>query len=202
RPVQSTPLRRAFHGPRPGAPPAHSVVPAQVGRKRHCGRDRRAAPEGHGPLRRYRHDHRARQGQVLLQGVGTRREAGHAGTRRERPLSETVGDTKETAPAFHVGFEGVVKPEWIDINEHMNVRWYDHVFDNAEHDLIEAIGISDPYIAASGFTIYRLEKRIRYERELLLGEQLLVKSRITFTDERILKHRHELLNLSRNIRAA
>lgn len=117
-------------------------------------------------------------------------------------MSETVGDTKETAPAFHVGFEGVVKPEWIDINEHMNVRWYDHVFDNAEHDLIEAIGISDPYIAASGFTIYRLEKRIRYERELLLGEQLLVKSRITFTDERILKHRHELLNLSRNIRAA
>jgi len=95
-----------------------------------------------------------------------------------------------------------VKPEWIDINEHMNVRWYDHVFDNAEHDLMEAIGISDPYIASSGFTIYRLEKRIRYERELLLGEQLLVSSRIIFTDERILKHRHELLNLTRNIRAA
>jgi acyl-CoA thioester hydrolase len=105
-------------------------------------------------------------------------------------------------PNFFVGFEGVVEPKWIDINGHMNVRWYDYVFDTAEHNIIDTIGLTNDYIAANGRTTYRLEKRIRYEKELLQGEQLQVRSRLVFTDERIFKHRHELLNLTRNVRAA
>ena len=109
---------------------------------------------------------------------------------------------KTAEPNFFIGYEGVVEPEWIDINRHMNVHWYDYVFDAAEHNLIDAIGITHAYIAASGRTTYRLEKRIRYEKELLEGERLQVRSRIVFTDERIFRHQHELLNLSRNVQAA
>lgn len=117
-------------------------------------------------------------------------------------MSGAMVDAGTDRALYHIGYEGIVRAEWIDVNEHMNVRWYDHVFDNAEHDLVDNIGLTEAYIAANGFTVYRVEKHVRYERELLLGEQILVSSRIVYTDGRVLKHRHELFNLTRNIRAA
>jgi acyl-CoA thioester hydrolase len=101
-----------------------------------------------------------------------------------------------------IGFEGRAKPAWIDVNRHVNVAWYDHVFDIAETALIAAYGIDDDYIRANGRTIFRLEKRIRYERELLDGDNLRVESRIVSNDERLLTHLHELLNLTKGVRAA
>lgn len=109
---------------------------------------------------------------------------------------------QQPAPRPFIGFEGRVEPTWIDVNRHMNVAWYDHVFDIAETGLIAAFGIDDDYIRANGRTIYRLEKRIRYERELLEGDGLRVESRIVSNDERLLRHFHELLNLTKGVRAA
>lgn len=109
---------------------------------------------------------------------------------------------KADSPAFLIGYEGIVEPDWIDINDHMNITWYDHVFDIADLYLIEMIGLTDPYILATGLTTYRVEKKIRYERELLRGDRLRIHSRVSFTDERIIKQSHELMNVTRNVRAA
>jgi acyl-CoA thioester hydrolase len=101
-----------------------------------------------------------------------------------------------------IGFEGEVEPAWIDANDHMNVAWYDHVFDVAESALFAAFSIDDDYIRANGLTMFRLEKRIRYERELVRGDRLRVEGRIISTDERLVKHFHELLNVTKGTRAA
>jgi acyl-CoA thioester hydrolase len=101
-----------------------------------------------------------------------------------------------------VGFEGAVQPAWLDANDHMNVAWYDHVFDIAESALFAAFAIDDGYIRANGRTMFRLEKRVRYERELRGGDRLRVEGRIVGTDERLVKHFHELLNLTTGVRAA
>jgi len=108
----------------------------------------------------------------------------------------------EEAPRPFVGFEGTVGQGWIDVNGHMNVAWYDHVFDTAESALFSAFGINDDYIRTHDRTMFRLEKRIRYEREALDGDKLRVECRIVSSDERLVRHFHELLNLSKGVRAA
>lgn len=112
-----------------------------------------------------------------------------------------MSDPSARAEAF-IGFEGEVEAAWLDVNDHMNVAWYDYVFDIAESALFAAFSIDDDYIRANGRTMFRLEKRIRYERELVRGNSIKVESRIVSTDERLVKHFHELLNLSTGVRAA
>jgi acyl-CoA thioester hydrolase len=105
-------------------------------------------------------------------------------------------------PSPFTGFEGQVLKDWIDANRHMNVAWYDHVFDMAESALFSVFGVDEDYIARSCHGMFRLEKRIRYEKELVEGDRLRVDSRIVSSDGRLLKHFHELWNESRGMRAA
>ena len=101
-----------------------------------------------------------------------------------------------------VGFEGVVGDDWIDFNGHMNVDWYDHVFDAAESRLFEAFGIDEAYVARTRHGMFRIEKAIRYERELLLGDRIRVMGRISAFDGRGVRHTHELVNVATGRRAA
>ena len=105
-------------------------------------------------------------------------------------------------PLPFTGFKGRVLPDWIDANRHMNVAWYDHVFDMAESALFCAFGVNEGYIARTRHGMFRLEKSIHYEKELVEGEQLRIDSRIVSCDGRLLKHFHELWNESRGMRAA
>lgn len=101
-----------------------------------------------------------------------------------------------------VGFEGVVGDDWIDFNGHMNVNWYDRVFDAAESRLFEAFGVDEGYITRTRHGMFRIEKAIRYERELLLGDRIRVTGRIAAFDGRGVRHIHELVNIGTGIRAA
>lgn len=103
---------------------------------------------------------------------------------------------------FFVGYEGVVGDGWIDANDHMNVSWYDRVFDAAESQLFEAFGIDEAYIARTRHGMFRIEKAIRYERELLRGDRIRVAGRIAAFDGRGVRHTHELVNVATGRRAA
>lgn len=103
---------------------------------------------------------------------------------------------------FFVGYEGVVGDGWIDANDHMNVSWYDRVFDAAESQLFEAFGIDEAYIARTRHGMFRVEKTIRYERELLAGDRIRVTGRIAAFDGRGVRHTHELVNVATGRRAA
>jgi acyl-CoA thioester hydrolase len=89
---------------------------------------------------------------------------------------------------------GRVLPEWLDVNGHMNSAWYDVVFDRAESALFDAFGIDEDYTRRTGQGVFRLEKRLRYLRELLPDTPFRVQSRITMTDLRHIRHRHHLLH--------
>lgn len=104
--------------------------------------------------------------------------------------------------ATFCGFEGVVGKDWIDANGHMNVGWYDSVFDTAESRLFEAFGVNEGYILRNRQGMFRIEKTIRYERELLLGDRIRIECRIAAFNGKALLHVHELLNVTRGGRAA
>ncbi|WP_395447842.1 thioesterase family protein [Aminobacter sp. UC22_36] len=102
----------------------------------------------------------------------------------------------------YISFRGRVEPLWLDVNRHMNVSWYDHVFDIAESDLFEVFGIHDDYIRSTNYSFFRLEKSVRYERELMPDARLEARSYVLWTDLKRVHHFHELWNVDQNYRAA
>lgn len=115
-------------------------------------------------------------------------------------MPDSPNDCSDQGP--FVGFRGEVQPEWVDVNQHMNVSWYDRVFDAAEKALFDAIGLDEDYVLQSNFGIFRLEKLMRYEKELRLGDRIEVRSIIVLTDHKRIHHFHELMNVGTGARAA
>lgn len=62
--------------------------------------------------------------------------------------------------------DGTVLPEWIDINNHMNVAYYVLAFDQAVDALWEDFGITENYINASSSSTFAVESHITWQREL------------------------------------
>lgn len=115
----------------------------------------------------------------------------------DRAAATAAGD-----PRPFVSFRGEVEPPWLDVNRHVNVSGYDRVFDSAESDLFDVFGICDAYIRRTNYSIFRLEKTVRYERELMMGGRLEVRSLVLWTDLKRIHHFHELWNVDQDYRAA
>lgn len=77
---------------------------------------------------------------------------------------------------------GVVKPEWIDINGHMNVAYYVLAFDQAVDVLWAELGLTDDYIRTAGGTTFAVESHVTWQRELREGERYGVTSQILAYD--------------------
>ncbi|WP_116597420.1 thioesterase family protein [Primorskyibacter marinus] len=93
---------------------------------------------------------------------------------------------------YFVSFRGSVADSWIDVNGHMNVSWYDHVFDTSESLFFEEFAIDDAYIQRTGFSFFRIERLVRYENEVLPAAPIEVRSRVLWSDMRRVHHVHEL----------
>jgi len=82
----------------------------------------------------------------------------------------------------HTVTTGVVKPEWIDINGHMNVAYYVLAFDQAVDILWAELGLTDEYIRMAGGTTFAVESHVTWQRELREGEPYRVTSQILAYD--------------------
>jgi acyl-CoA thioester hydrolase len=99
-------------------------------------------------------------------------------------------------------FEGVVLPEWIDLNGHMNLAYYTVLFDYATDLLFEAIGIGRQYKDMTGYGTFVVETHNRYERELLVGERVRVTSLILGAEQKRIHLAHEMFRAADAARAA
>ena len=107
-----------------------------------------------------------------------------------------------TIPAPFDRYEGEVLPAWIDANGHMNLAYYVVLFDYATDMLFEAIGIGVRYKDATNHGTFVAETHNLYERELLVGERVRVKTRILGADNKRLHLAHEMFSLAGGERAA
>lgn len=101
-----------------------------------------------------------------------------------------------------ISLEGHIGPEVIDMNGHMNVSGYDRVFDAGENAFFLSLGMGAPMVARTGDSIFRLEKFVRYEHEMLEGQPYQVRSWLIGTDGRKIQHFHELWDVTHNRRSA
>jgi acyl-CoA thioester hydrolase len=101
-----------------------------------------------------------------------------------------------------VEYEDVVRPEWIDSNGHMNLAYYVVVFDLATDKLYATLGIGDAYREASGNSCFTAETHTIYEREVRVGERLLVHTWLLGSDAKRLHYFHELFHVDSGERSA
>ena len=67
---------------------------------------------------------------------------------------------------------GFVQPEWIDINDHMNVAYYVLVFDQGIDALWDRFGITSDYVGDYNNSTFAVESHITWQREIAEAEPL------------------------------
>lgn len=77
-----------------------------------------------------------------------------------------------------------VEPQWIDYNGHLNLAYYQVLFDRATDGLFAVLGIDSGYAASRNLTMFALEAHISYLREIGEGERVFVDSQILDHDEK------------------
>ena len=80
--------------------------------------------------------------------------------------------------------QGVVRPEWIDSNGHMNVAYYVLVFDLGVDALWVDFGMTTQYMEHSAGLTFAVESHITYQQELLEGDPYVVTSTVLAYDKK------------------
>lgn len=84
-----------------------------------------------------------------------------------------------------------VGPEVIDLNGHMGALHYVDLFQKALPPLFRPLGFGPAY-RARGLTIFQREAHIVYERELKLGDPVVIRSWLLGFDLKRFYHYHEM----------
>lgn len=83
---------------------------------------------------------------------------------------------------------GFVQPEWIDINDHMNVAYYVLVFDQGIDALWDRFGITSDYVGDYNNSTFAVESHITWQREIAEAEPYIVTSQILAYDQKRIHH--------------
>ena len=85
-----------------------------------------------------------------------------------------------------------LQPDWIDYNGHLNMAYYNVLFDRGCDVAFELMGMGPDYAATRRKTFYTAEIHVRYLRELHLGHRVQATVQIIDFDEKRLHIYQEL----------
>ncbi|MFD0858526.1 thioesterase family protein [Roseovarius aquimarinus] len=77
-----------------------------------------------------------------------------------------------------------VKPEWIDFNGHLNMAYYNVLFDEGIDDIYHLMGFGANYAKTRGMTTFVADFRVRYLRELHEGDRVQCSVQLLAHDEK------------------
>ena len=81
-----------------------------------------------------------------------------------------------------------VEPQWIDHNGHMNMAYYNVLFDRCADEAYALMGFGPDYIKTRGHSTFTAEFHICYVRELHLGAQVRCTFQLIAHDEKRFSH--------------
>jgi acyl-CoA thioester hydrolase len=76
----------------------------------------------------------------------------------------------------------VVKPEWIDAYDHMNMARYVSLFDDVTYELLDGIGLGLESTRRTRRGLFIVDARVRFLKELRVGTPLEVRLRFVGVD--------------------
>ena len=104
-------------------------------------------------------------------------------------------DRTEPEPAIAVPFVSSVmrvEPAWIDYNGHLNMAYYNVLFDRAVDEVYEVLGLGLDYLKTRRHSTFTAEVHVRYLRELHEGDPVRVSFQLLDFDAKRLHYFEEL----------
>ena len=87
-----------------------------------------------------------------------------------------------------------VEPGWVDYNGHLNMAYYNVLFDRACDAFLLSAGLGPDYVATRGHSYMTAEIHVCYLREVFLTDPLQVRQRVLDLDDRRLHLFSELIH--------
>jgi acyl-CoA thioester hydrolase len=100
------------------------------------------------------------------------------------------------------GYQDVVRPEWIDHNQHMNMGYYLVVFDFATDEFLSWVGLDAAHRAAREVTTFCVEAHVTYHREVRAGDPLRFTTVLLGHDEKRIHYLHSMYHAEEGYLAA
>lgn len=85
-----------------------------------------------------------------------------------------------------------VEKDWIDYNGHLNMAYYNVLFDRGADDVFELMGMGPAYARERKLTVYTAEIHVCYVRELHLGDRVTCSFQLLDYDEKRIHGYQEL----------
>ena len=85
-----------------------------------------------------------------------------------------------------------VEPAWIDYNGHLNMAYYNVLFDRAVDEVFELLGCGLDYVRTRRHSCFTAEVHVRYLRELHAGDPVQVSWQLLDYDQKRLHYFEEL----------
>jgi acyl-CoA thioester hydrolase len=110
-------------------------------------------------------------------------------------------DRTDPEPVFSAPFESSlmrVEPQWIDYNGHLNVAYYNVLFDRAVDEVYELVGLGPDYLERHKHSTMVAEAHVRYLRELHDGDPVRVTIQLLDYDAKRIHLFEQLLHATEN----
>ena len=107
----------------------------------------------------------------------------------------TITDANDDAPSRPQAFLSSImqiEPQWIDYNGHLNMAYYNVMFDRAIDQLWLKLGIGPAYMKERHGSTFTAECHVRYLREIHLGDPVQISVFLLGADEKRLHTFEEL----------
>lgn len=95
-----------------------------------------------------------------------------------------------------------VRPQWIDVNGHMNVAYYVLAFDHATDAFYTCLGFTDEYIRHRNQSYFMLESHLTYQREMRAGERMRFTTQLLGFDRKRVHFFHRMHHAEKGYLAA
>ena len=93
-------------------------------------------------------------------------------------------DVMQDAQAAYISPPMALEEGWIDYNGHLNMAFYNVLFDRGTDGAFEEVGLGPDYRARENMSFFTAEAHVRYLRELHMGDEVRVTMRFLDHDEK------------------
>ena len=90
-----------------------------------------------------------------------------------------------------------VPPDWEDRNGHVNVQYYQALYELGGYQVLEDVDITDAYLQENNFGLFDLEHHLHYLAELMAGDVVCTYNRILSMNTKRFHGMYFILNESR-----
>ncbi|WFU71219.1 thioesterase family protein [Bradyrhizobium sp. CB2312] len=105
---------------------------------------------------------------------------------------DTTNDSTAVTPGPFRSSIMQIEPQWIDLNGHLNMAYYNVMFDSAAGQLWTMLGIGWSYIEERNCSTFTAECHVRYLREIHLGDPVQISVWLLEADDKRLHTFKEL----------